>query len=150
MFDNRQLSIAALIMHHQRFFITTVSLSIHHLHSSRYTNQIRQTSDSMTRIPNYYEIPVPQYSVDDFKMHFRLSRATLQSTCARLSLTLMHILKLLAHDLIYKKRYSCSFGIQVIQQVFAQWPTDLEYQREAFMLVTNEFHQLCLRFCQKL
>ena len=81
---NKQL-IAALIIQ-QQCFQQNLYLSVHHLYSSDYlmSNLCRQRSDFVTRIHNYFEITIPQYSIDDFKMHFRLTRETLHSTYARL------------------------------------------------------------------
>jgi hypothetical protein len=36
------------------------------------------------RVQQYVEITVPNYTLDDFKSHFRLSRVAYQATCTRL------------------------------------------------------------------
>ena len=36
------------------------------------------------RVQQYVEVTVPNYTLDDFKSHFRLSRVTYQATCTRL------------------------------------------------------------------
>lgn len=83
--SNKQLA-AAVIIQQQHLFSVTMCLSINHLRSTGciLLNQ-RESSESMTRVQNYYEITIPQYSLDDFKTHFRLKRETFQATYTRLS-----------------------------------------------------------------
>ena len=66
----------------------------------------------VTRIHYYYEITISQYSMDDFKMHFRLTRETLQSTYARLIQCDVYT-KVQAHNQTWRKNFSCFFGILV-------------------------------------
>jgi hypothetical protein len=47
----------------------------------------RRRSEEIVRVADYYEITIPNYTVDDFKSHFRLTRDTFQATYLRLSTT---------------------------------------------------------------
>ncbi|CAC5420667.1 unnamed protein product [Mytilus coruscus] len=80
--------IPVLIIQQQNANYTLMYSAFYHLMSADgflHNFEERRSSESIPRIENYYELTVPRYSPDDFKMHFRLTRATFESTCSRIS-----------------------------------------------------------------
>ncbi|CAC5364603.1 unnamed protein product [Mytilus coruscus] len=66
------------LMHSVFYHLMSTDGFLHNFEESR-------RSESIPRIENNYKLTVPRYSPDDFKMHFRLTRATFESTCSRIS-----------------------------------------------------------------
>lgn len=80
--------ILPLIIQQQNAYSTLLYGSIYHLKSTDaflLNTDERRCPGSIPRIENYYELTIPRYSPDDFKMHFRLTRETFEATCLRLS-----------------------------------------------------------------
>jgi hypothetical protein len=69
-----------LLEEYQANFFNMVTL-YDHLSSGDMLLPMKRTT--VPRVQHFMEVTIPQYTLDDFKTHFRLSRRTCQTTCLR-------------------------------------------------------------------
>jgi hypothetical protein len=79
-------TVTAVLIQQQQQQIALTQMTFYHKMAVDYVLPIQKRVD-IPRVENYYEVTIPRYSPDDFKSHFRLTRAVTVSRAISLKLS---------------------------------------------------------------